>query len=190
MFVPILKTTLGIYVLLLAMFLLPGAAGAQILGPDRLYDAAERGNLADAQKAILAGSSVNVRGGQRLTALIVSSRTGAADIVELLLAHGAIVDLVDDEGNTALINAALNDHEDAINALLGAGAAINHANKQGETALMRAAVAGSDFAVAPLLEAGADHGLTDFTGRTALDLAREHRRNLIVDTLGKAGVTR
>jgi ankyrin repeat protein len=173
----------------LAVAVFPGLAGAKPLRADPLFDAAERGNHDGVQKALMAGSSANVRGGGS-TALIVSARIGAGDVVELLLAHGAIVDLVDDEGNSALIHGAVNDHDDIIRALLDAGAAINHANKQGETALMRAAGAGSQFAVEALLAAGAEPALTDFTGRTALDLARQNRRNRIVRTFQKAGIRR
>jgi ankyrin repeat protein len=108
----------------------------------------------------------------------------------LLLSHGAIVDLAGAEGNTALIYAALNNFDDVIAMLLAAGAAIDHGNKQGETALMRAAGAGSGNAFAALLAAGADPALTDFTGRTALDLARENRRNRVIQVFRKAGVER
>jgi uncharacterized protein len=190
LFVTTLKNMLSLLTLLGTLVLFPVLAGAQILGPDPLYDAAERGNFSDAQKAILAGSSANIRGGDRLTALIVAARIGAVDVVQLLLAHGAIADLVEDEGNTALIHAALKDHDEVINVLLDGDAAINHANRQGETALMRAAGTGSDFAVVALLAAGADHTLTDFTGRTALDLARENRRRRVLSAFKKAGVTR
>ena len=104
--------------------------------------------------------------------------------------HNAILDLVEDEGNTALIHAALNNFEEVVKILLAAGASINRANKQGETALMRAAGAGSEFTVATLLLAGADHALTDFTGRTAFDLARENRRNRVLEIFRKSRITR
>ena len=55
---------------------------------------------------------------------------------------------------------------------------------------MRAAGAGSEFTVATLLLAGADHTLTDFTGRTAFDLARENRRNRVLEIFGNPGSVR
>lgn len=174
----------------LVLWTYPGPAGADLLGSDPLIDAVERGNFRAAQKALLAGSSANVRGEQSRPALMVAANAGAADIVELLLSHGAIVDLAGAEGNTALIYAALNNFDDVIAMLLAAGAAIDHGNKQGETALMRAAGADSGNAVAALLAAGADPALTDFTGRTALDLARENRRNRVIQIFRKAGVER
>jgi len=73
---------------------------------------------------------------------------------------------------------------------LAAGAAIDHGNRQGETALMRAARTGSGNAVSALLAGGADPTLTDFTGRTALDLARENRRNRVIQIFRQAGVQR
>ena len=61
-------------VLCLFFFLVePGLVNAQILSPDPLYDGAERGNYADVQKALLTGSSPNVRGGKQITALIVAA---------------------------------------------------------------------------------------------------------------------
>ena len=178
-------------VLCLFFFLVaPGLVNAQLLSPDPLYDGAERGNYADVKKALLTGSSPNVRGGKQITALIAAARAGAVDVVELLLEHDAIPDLVEDEGNTALIHAALNNFEEVVKTLLAAGASINRANKQGETALMRAAGAGSEFTVATLLLAGADHTLTDFTGRTAFDLAWENRRNRVLEIFRNARIAR
>lgn len=165
-----------------------GKANSQLLSRDPLFDAADRANYSDAQKALLADSSPNVRGEKRVTALMAAARAGAVDLVELLLDYKAIPDLADSEGNTALMYAALNDFDEIVNILIGAGASINRANKQGNTALMRAAEAGSNFSVMALLSAGADHTLTDFTGRTAFDLARENRRNFVLGTLQKARI--
>ena len=64
--------------------------------------------------------------GGRLTALNVSARLWAEDVVALLLALGANADLAEAEGNTALIYASLNNHDGVIGPLLDGGAAINH----------------------------------------------------------------
>ena len=145
-------------ILLLAVVLWShaGPAGADLLGSDPLIDAVERGNFRAVQKALLEGSSANVRGEQSRSALMLAANLGAVDIVELLLSHGAIVDLAEAEGNTALIYAAVNNFDDVIAVLLAVGAAIDHGNRQGETALMRAARTGSGSAVSALLAAGAD----------------------------------
>ena len=64
-------------VLCLFFFLVaPGPVNAQILSPDPLYDGAERGNYADVRKALLTGSSPNVRGGTQITALIGALTSG------------------------------------------------------------------------------------------------------------------
>ena len=81
----------------------PGEASSQLLGPDPLFDAAERANYADAQKALLAGSSPNVQGKKKVTALMAAARAGAVELVKLLLEFKAIPDLADSEGNTALM---------------------------------------------------------------------------------------
>ena len=70
-------------------------AYAQLLSPHPLFDASERANYSDAQKALLAGASPNVRGGNEATALIAATKSGAIDLVELLLDHKAIPDLAD-----------------------------------------------------------------------------------------------
>lgn len=171
---------------LFASFSIPDRGNAQLLSADPLFEAAERGNYVDAQKAILAGSSPNVRGRKRVTALMSAARAGSVEIVTLLLDHNAILNLTDSEGNTALIHAALNDFENVVEILLRAGASINQANKQGKTAVMRAAAAGSSFSVSVLLSAGADYSMTDFTGRTAFDLARENRQNQVLKILKEA----
>ena len=185
-----IRVLLGGVLLALVLWSHAGPAGADLLGSDPLIDAVERGNFRAAQKALLAGASANVRGAQRRSALMLAANIGAADIVELLLSHGAIFDLSDAEGNTALIYAAVNNFEDVIALFLAAGAAIDHGNRQGETALMRAARTGSGNAVSALLAGGADPTLTDFTGRTALDLARENRRNRVIQIFRQAGVQR
>ena len=65
-----------LYWLLVAFWLSPGMVGAQLLDMPPLIDAAERGNIADVQKAILDGASPNIRGGYRSTALIVAAGHG------------------------------------------------------------------------------------------------------------------
>ena len=163
-------------------------ANAQLLSPDPLFDAAEQANYADAEKALLAGASPNVRGKNMSTALMAAARAGSVDLVKLILRHKAIPNLADSEGNTALIYAALSNFEEIVDVLIESGASINRANNQGKTALMRAAEAGSNISVAALLSAGADFTLTDFTGRTAFDLARENRQNSVLITLRKAKI--
>ena len=66
------------------------------------------------KKALLAGSSPNVRGVKQITALIAAARVGAVDVVELFVENDAIPDSVEDEGNTALIHSALNNFEEVV----------------------------------------------------------------------------
>ncbi|MBT3333383.1 MAG: hypothetical protein HN394_17915, partial [Rhodospirillaceae bacterium] len=60
----------------------PGTAQAQLLGADPLIDAVERDNFDAVKKALLGGSSANIRGGNRYTALMIASGIGSLDTVE------------------------------------------------------------------------------------------------------------
>ena len=109
------------------------------------------------------------------------------EAIEILLAHGALIDLPNDNGDTALIAAAGYGQEPgatrgrfrtqaeallATQALLANGGAdINHQNKAGITALHAAADQGWSDIVALLLDHGADPLIEDSFGTTALDYA-------------------
>ena len=64
---------------------------------------------------------------------------GHERVVELLLRHGAEVNLQDSGGGTALMYAAHQGHERLVEVLLRHGAAVNLQSRNGRTALVAAA---------------------------------------------------
>ncbi len=67
---------------------------------------------------------------------------GYADIVKLLIEHGANVNAKSSVGNTALTYACCGGYEDVVRILLDAGADVEHQNDNGHTPLMEAASCG------------------------------------------------
>ena len=67
---------------------------------------------------------------------------GYADIVKLLIDHGANVNAKSSVGNTALTYACCGGYEDVVKILLDAGADVEHQNENGHTPLMEAASCG------------------------------------------------
>ena len=78
----------------------PPVAGQSLFGQDDLLEAALQGSYEDAKLALLRGSSVNVRDVDGNTALFHAAGAGAVTVVEVLLRHGARLDLSDQNGNT------------------------------------------------------------------------------------------
>tara|TARA_R110000772_G_scaffold177254_2_gene288867 strand:+ start:842 stop:2350 length:1509 start_codon:yes stop_codon:yes gene_type:complete len=121
------------------------------------------------------------------SSLIRAARGADVEAIEILLEHGALIDLPNDNDVTALIAAAGYGQEPgatrgrfrtqaeallATRALLANGAAdINHQDNTGITALHAAADQGWADIVALLLEYGADPAIEDSFGTTALDYA-------------------
>jgi ankyrin repeat protein len=89
-------------------------------------------------------------------ALHVAAEGGYTDIVELLLANGALVDAVAITSKATALNlAAQNGHTRVCRLLLSRGADVNHKNGYGNTPLHSAVRNGSADCVDALLAAGA-----------------------------------
>jgi ankyrin repeat protein len=122
------------------------------------------------------------------TPLLRASKAGDnPDAIQLLLDHGALVDLPNVLGITPLLTAAGMGHSDnasrgkfntdedglkAIQILLKAGADINARNADGQTALHSAAQKGWNKVIKFLVENGVPLEATDAGGKTALDFAK------------------
>ncbi|XP_033224897.1 ankyrin repeat domain-containing protein 17-like isoform X3 [Belonocnema kinseyi] len=88
------------------------------------------------------------------TPLMEAASAGHADIVRLLIAHGADVNAQSTSGNTPLMYACAGGHEEVVRALLDAGANVEDHNENGHTPLMEAASAGH----VPVAKILLDHG--------------------------------
>jgi hypothetical protein len=84
------------------------------------------------------GAQIEHRGQLQRTSLLEASRSGSAELVELLLSRGADIKAVDEGGNTALVLASCNRmHGSAIIPLLAkAGVDVNAVNSHGQSVLV------------------------------------------------------
>jgi ankyrin repeat protein len=135
------------------------------------------------------GAVVNARDKKGRTPLYLASHRGNLVAIESLLAHGADIDVLNNQGSTALhglCKRAKPDARKAAKMLLDHGADINATNKYGETPLYLACrrfaanelvSKEEEFAVKFLLDSGADVNATDMDGLTPLHQAFEFEDN-------------
>ena len=128
------------------------------------------------------------------TALMTASMIRNRPIVELLLDHGADINIRDKDGKTALMlmySHSLNEDNDITRLLLERGADTNIRDKNGKTALMyvlRSPTLEDDLPL--LLEHGADINNQDKMGKTALMYATEMGDVIAVILLLKYGANK
>jgi ankyrin repeat protein len=121
------------------------------------------------------------------TALGCAASGGHAEVVRLLLKHGAKPNLAEVGGHTPLMHAALSGSAEAASALISAGARLDVADEEGGwTALMWAAMRGRLPVVKVLCEAGAKTELKDKKKQTALQLAQANKRTAVAKYLTTA----
>ena len=116
-------------------------------------------------------ASLQTMAGQTLLSSAVSPAHLNVELVKLLLAHGASVNVKDCCGCSPLLTAVGSASAEAVELLLQAGANPNMTNGRGISPLMRAAGLGLEPVVARLLAAGAYPNSTDCEQRTALHCA-------------------
>ncbi len=146
------------------------------------------GDAVKVQEAITNGADVNARNNyDGLTALMWAARHGHADVVEVLMKHGADVNAKNNDGWTALMHSALNDEAEAAEVLLAHGANVNVKDNNGTTALMSAAQEGKTEVVEALLKHGADVNVKNNNGKTALMFAEEGRHREIISLIRSHG---
>lgn len=127
-----------------------------------LHRSAELGGLASARLLLDAGASIDARTRFRTpmhgreTALIIASRCGHVQMVELLLSGHASVGLLDAVHRGALSHAAERGDTQVIGLLLDRGAEIDPADDQQRTPLHWAIRGGHADAAIALIRAGAD----------------------------------
>ncbi len=94
-----------------------------------------------------------------------------AEIVRLIEADGAVVDLRDGNGRTPLFTAAFAGRSEAVALLLASGAGLEMGDRNGRTPLHAAAGKGHEEAVALLLSQGVAVDARDIVGETPLYMA-------------------
>lgn len=98
-------------------------------------------------------------------------------IKELLLEHGADVDIRDEWKNTPLHDAARDDDCDFAELLIKHGADINAKNNDGDTPLHRAMERGNEKIAKLLVDKGADINAKNNDGKTPLDKKTQYELN-------------
>jgi ankyrin repeat protein len=124
---------------------------------------------------------VNATGGLLVTPLVVALHRKHFQVAELLLRHGADIDVRGDEGNTPLTTASTYELPDTVQWLLDHGANVSAEHDERYTSLPFAAFWGHLRSVQALLEHGANINARNKWGEVPLHLAassaREDRRD-------------
>ena len=121
------------------------------------------------QTMISCGAQVNTINEEGLTALMIASKRGNIDGINLLLKAGADGNISCAKGNTCLHHCMIEDcKSEVLHALSNSGAQVNAINKRGRTALMIAIEKGHIDGINVLLKAGADPNIIDVDGNTCL----------------------
>lgn len=128
----------------------------------------EHVSIAITQALLGANVSVDTRGCDGVTALMLASGAGQSELLRFLLERGANALLRDNKGWTPLLYAAKTSHASIIRILISAGADVNVASETGETALMSAAERGCLDAATILVKAGAEVNARMENGTSAL----------------------
>lgn len=132
--------------------------------------------------------AINARNHSGETALILAIKMGHSAIAEVLIRHGANVNLSDFDCYTPLILAAQGDGDaEIVKWLLDHGAAVELRNCLGETALHKAAYFGHDKIASLLIEGGAEVGARDLKGETPLHKTMVYGWDSMVELLLLSG---
>ena len=157
----------------------------------RLADAAERGDREAIASLIKQKADINGTQGEGTTALHWAAQRDDVEAAKMLLAAGANVTAVTDNGAiTPLFMACTNGSAAMIEALVKAGADVNAPKANGTTPLMIAAASGSVPAVKTLLDLGAKVDTKESVrDQSALMFAAALGRADVVKLLAQRGAT-
>ena len=134
-------------------------------------------------------NDINLRDWRGNTALIYASWEGHLDCVQVLLQHGASLDVQNEyhsgfcHNQTALMLASARGYIDVVQCLISNGANVNLCNAFNETAMIIAADKGHADCVRELLAHGADVNLQDKWQRSALMAAVQNGHTAIATLL-------
>ena len=135
-----------------------------------LFQAISRGDLELLKDLLRRGTPPDIRDGNRSTPLMVAAQHGSAEMVKMLLEHGADPRAVNERGVTALLWGARD--VEKVQLLLDRGADPNARSELGNTPLMVAAASPSGADAAEVLLAhNADIAPKNEGGRTPLRIA-------------------
>ena len=139
-----------------------------------------------AQALIGKGADVNLKGCHGMTALMIAAHHSYKKMVTFLIAHGADVHAMDDNGDTALLRIRGGSVPIA-QALIEAGSDVNAKGHLGFTPLMSASISSYHDLVALYLAHGARVDETDDEGSTAMHKAAQGGCEICCQLLLDAG---
>lgn len=117
--------------------------------------------------------NINAKDSYGWNFLMVASRAGDVNIVELLLNRGATIDEKDNTGSTSLMFACYQGHFLIVKLLLEHGSIVNLTNNHGDTALHSACKKQSNIPViTELLKYGADPNIKNKYNEKPIDIFR------------------
>ena len=138
----------------------------------RLRDAVERNDRATIEKALERGADLQAKDDLgRSVVLLATHYAGDLDLVKLLHAKGAPVDIPDVNGRTALSFAAEDGRLDLVRWLVEQKAEVDSRDQQQRTPLFHAALGAHDDVIAFLADRGAAVDARDQFGDTPLMVA-------------------
>ena len=144
---------------------------ADIDGDTCLHSASRNNSCTDILQAIINhGADVNATR-KNITALMIASKNGNIDAVNVLLKAGADTTIVDIYGNTCLQLSVVSNYNKIVQTIIDHGADVNATNNNNHTALVMACVKGNEDAINVLLNAGADTSIVSVCGNTWLHCA-------------------
>ena len=154
-YLDIFPYVLGVGMFLLLIFLLEKNSGKE---KNALIYAVKNNNINKVKDLLEGGCNVNKvyeNSGTFSTALIFASALGHTKTVQLLIEHGAIIDMVDSYGRPAITYAVLHGNTDTVKLLLENGANPNTREKEGLSLMAIAAMHGFQNIIDLLIKHGA-----------------------------------
>ncbi len=180
-----LKKQIGFFGLLITAILL-----GQSLMAQEIFDAAEKGDLAEIKRLFEEGIDLNTISGSseyHYSVLHIAANKGYLELAEWLVSNGAEVNITSDAGITPLHMAARKGYPEITELLIANGADIN-ANEFGiGTPLHEAASAGKMEILEILISNGADVNIIAEYDETPLTLAVAGGHDDIIELLVKSG---
>ena len=139
------------------------------LAYETIFEAAEKGNIADVKQHLKRGVAVNTRDVGGETPLMRAAKLCQVEVVSYLVKVGADVNALSERGETPLMMAAFGGDLDILQLLVESGANVNAKDYRSHTALMNACgVLCYIDAVRFLVNNGADVNAKSDDGWTAL----------------------
>ncbi|KAK7926467.1 hypothetical protein PG985_003465 [Apiospora marii] len=153
---------------------------------EALVDAAYFGLTAEIKRLLKAGVNGSGKPGKDIP-LVSAAEGGHVEAVNILIASGANINCMDDQGKVALYWAAYSGNLEMIRLLIDRGADINQPDLNSRTVISHAAESGKEEAVRVLIDLGARKENTDRYFRTPLWYAVVKGHDKVVDLLLEKG---